>query len=77
MRFKSTPVIELDLMSMSSSSMSGYDIDLADVEIEMQRDRFLFENYPHIIVGSVMDDSQSWEHDQRLHNSSDILFREY
>ena len=73
MRFKSTPVIELDLMSMSSSSMSGYDIDLADVEIEMQRDRFLVENYPHIIVGSVMDDSQSWEHDQRLHNSSDIF----
>ena len=70
-------MIELDLMSMSSSSISGYDIDLEDVEIELRRVRFRVENYPHIIVGSVMDDSQSWEHDQRLHNSSDILFREY
>ena len=75
MRFKSTPVIELDLMSISSSSMSGYDIDLADVEIEMQRDRFLVENYPHIVVGSVMDVSDSWEHDERLHNYSDTFLK--
>ena len=70
MRFKGTPVIEMDLMSMSSSSMSGYDIDVDDVEIELRRDRFLVENYPHIVV---MDDSDSWEHDERLHNSSNIF----
>ena len=74
MRLRGTPLIELDLMSMSSSSMSGYDIDVEDVEIELRRDRFLAENYPHIVVGSVIDDSDSWEHDERLHNYSDILF---
>ena len=73
MRFKGTPVIELDLMSMSSSSMSGYDIDVEDVEIELRQDKFLMENYPHIVVGSVMDVSDSWEHDERLHNYSDIV----
>ena len=66
-------MIELELMSMSSSSMSGYDIDVEDVEIELRRDRFQVKNYPHIVVGSVMDDSQSWERDERLHNSSDIF----
>ena len=73
MRFKGTPVFELDLMSMSSSSMSGYDIDVENVEIELRRDRFLVENYPHIVVGSVIDDSDSWEHNERLHNYSDIF----
>ena len=73
MRFKGTPVIELDLMSMSSSSMSGYDIDVEDVEIELRRDKFLVENYPHIVVGSVMDVSDSWEHDERLYKYSDIF----
>jgi hypothetical protein len=73
MRFKGTPVIEMDLMSMSSSSMSGYDIDVDDVEIELRGDRFLVENYPHIVV---MDDSDSWEHDERLHNYSIFLFKE-
>ena len=74
MKFKGTPVVELDLMSMSSSSMSGYDIDVEDVEIELRRDRFiLVENCPHIVVGSVMDVSESWEHDERLHNYSDIV----
>ena len=73
MRFKGAPVIELDLMSMSSSSMSGYDIDVEDVEIELRRDKFLVENYPQFVVGTVMYDSQSWEHDERLHNYSDIV----
>ena len=63
-------MIELDLMSMSSSSMSGYDIDVEDVEIELRRDRFLLASYPHIVV---LDDSDSWEHDERLHNYSDIF----
>ena len=70
MRFKGTSVTELDLMRMSSSSMSGYDIYVEDVEIELQRDRFIVENYPQIIVGSVMGDFHSWEHDESLHNSS-------
>jgi hypothetical protein len=68
-------VIELDLMSMSSSSMSGYDIDVEDVEIKLRRDRFLVENYPHIVVGPVIDVSDSWEHDKRLHNYSDIFLK--
>ena len=66
-------MIEMDLMSMSSSSMSGYDIDVDDVEIELRRDRSLVENYPHIVV---MDDSDSCEHNERLHNSSIFLFKE-
>ena len=73
MRVKGTPVIELDLVSMSSSSMSGYDIDVEDVEIELRRDRFLTEKYPHIVVGSLREDSDYWEHDERLHNYSDIF----
>jgi hypothetical protein len=75
MRLKGTPVIELDLLSMSSSSMSGYDIDVEDVEIELQRDRFLQEKYPHIVVGSLREDSDSWENDERLHNYSDIFLK--
>ena len=73
MRFKGTPVIELDLLSMSSSSMSGYDIDVEDVEIELWQDRFLVKNYPHIVVGSVIEDFNSWEHDERLNNYADIF----
>jgi hypothetical protein len=73
MRSKGTPVIELDMMSMSSSSMSGYDIDVEDVEIELRRDRFLVENYQNIIVGLVLDDSHSWKYDERLHDYSDIF----
>ena len=63
MKSKDGPVIEpLDLMSVSSSSMSGYDIDLVDVEIELQRERF---RYPHIIVGE--EERHPWEHDERWH----------
>ena len=68
MKFKDTSVIEpLDLMSVSSSSMSGYDIDLEDVEIELRRDKFLLERYPHIVVRSVQEERHPWEHDERGH----------
>ena len=68
MKFKDTPVIEpLDLMSVSSSSMSGYDIDLVDVEIELRREKFLLDRYPHIVIRSVQEERHPWEHDERWH----------
>ena len=68
MKFKDTLVIEpSDMCSISSSSMSGYDLDVEDIEIELRGDRFAVEKCPNIVI---MGESHSWEHDERLVNYS-------
>ena len=74
MRFRETEteVMELlELKSISSSSMSGYGSDLADVEIELKGNK-----YPHIVVGEwpVLEESCLWEEENRSEFNTLTLF---
>ena len=59
----------LDLLSVSSSSMSAYAVDMDDVEIELRREKVQQERYPHIVIRSVQEERCSWEQEERWYKS--------
>ena len=44
--------------SFGSSSMSGYDEDLGDLELDVRKERLLLDVLPHIMVNEVDEDEE-------------------
>ena len=66
MKYMDTPIIEpLEFLSASSSSMSCYDVDINDLEIELSREKVRLDTHPHIVVCSMQEETSDWEHDER------------
>ena len=55
----------LELLSISSSSMSDYAFDIDDVEIELLKQKFKRDSYPHIVIGFIQEERCSWEQKER------------
>ena len=67
MKALNAPAIDpVEADSKSSSSMSGYDSDLDDVEIELRKDLICLNNVrPKIVVRSVKEETRLPEYYER------------
>ena len=66
MKSVNAPVIEdHEFGRRSSSSMSGYESDLEDVEIQLRRELIRLDVRPSIVVQAVREESSIQEYYQR------------